>query len=538
MPTPTATSPRRSSRQETQRSVGVIARHAKELRFLLRSRLLISTGVMFCFWALLPVGSLLHMYDPGQPPAVSYTLIFQTITGVGIGLVGLYLWLRPPEEVRTLRIMEFAVFGAGFLILAITNWYFIHRFGLAAPPISAVRHPVVDLGGTRMDPATVRWMVFIVGYGTLIPNTAKRTGVVAIGIAAAYIAMLVWQAAIAGVAGRDLPHLLLYPIVWMVVGCVIAIFGSYRVSLLQQRVQDAERLGQYRIQQRLGSGGMGDVYLAEHVTLKQPFAVKILSPDRMNDPRQLLRFEREVQAMARLEHWNTVEVYDFGHGADGSFYYVMEYLPGLTLEQMVAKSGPMPGARAIHFLRQICGALQEAHDQGLLHRDIKPANIIVSERAGVHDVAKLLDFGLVKHFEDPGDTALTVDGAIAGTPAYMSPEQAAGRGEGDARSDIYSLGAVGYFLLTGRPLFTGRSATQILAAHMYEEPKPITQFRSDIDPVTLSVIAKCLKKDPVERYADAKTLAHALGDCDSCGTWSQAEAAAWWAKYGPRTLSS
>jgi serine/threonine protein kinase len=317
---------------------------------------------------------------------------------------------------------------------------------------------------------------------------------------------------------------------------VVAIFGSYRVSLLERRVQDAERLGQYRLVRPLGAGGMGEVYLAEHVLLKQPFAVKMLSPDRVSDPKTLQRFEREVRAMAQLEHWNTVEIYDYGHGADGSFYYVMEYLPGLTLEQLVKQYGPLPPARAVHFLRQVCRALQEAHVIGLMHRDIKPGNVIVCERAGIYDVAKLLDFGLVKHVGPaPGPDDITLDGMVAGTPAYMSPEQAAGSDTADARTDIYSLGAVAYFLLTGRPPFTNRSATQVMAAHMYESPAPAIAFRPEIGHALDDIVRRCLSKKPSDRFPDAKSLQAALEEYGG-SLWTQREAEAWWREYESATL--
>src|SRR5262249_9540433 len=179
--------------------------------------------------------------------------------------------------------------------------------------------------------------------------------------------------------------------------------------------------------------------------------------------------EREVQATATLSHPNTVEIFDYGHAEDGTFYYVMEYLPGLTLEQLVQRHGPLPPARSVHLLRQVCGALSEAHAAGLIHRDVKPGNVLVCERGGVHDVAKLLDFGLVRSPRlGQGGQTVTGEGMIAGTPAYMSPEQAAGRTDVDARSDLYGLGAVAYFLLTGRPPFVRDSAVQTLAAHLGE----------------------------------------------------------------------
>src|SRR5262245_23135373 len=215
---------------------------------------------------------------------------------------------------------------------------------------------------------------------------------------------------------------------------------------------------------------MGEVYLAEHVLLRRPCALKLIRPERAGDPRNLARFEREVQAIATLTHPNTVEIYDYGRAQDGTFYYAMEYLPGLTLDELVRHYGPVPAPRAIYLLRQVCGALREAHGAGLIHRDIKPANIIVCSRGGVQDVVKLLDFGLVRVIDSfVRDGGLTQEGAVAGTPEYMSPEQAEGIAGLDGRTDIYSLGAVGYFLLTGSPLFTKVTALQLLFAHIHEQ---------------------------------------------------------------------
>jgi serine/threonine-protein kinase len=313
----------------------------------------------------------------------------------------------------------------------------------------------------------------------------------------------------------------------MAIGAIVAIFGSYRVALLERRVQEAERLGQYRLKRFLGAGGMGDVYLAEHVLLKQPFAVKLLRPERIADERVLKRFEAEVHAMAKLQHWNTVEIYDYGHAPDGSFYYVMEYLPGMTLDQIVARYGPLSSGRTIRMLLQVCNALNEAHSMGLTHRDIKPGNIIVTERAGIYDVAKLLDFGLVKSVEN-SDARLTMEGTIAGTPAYMSPEQAAGSVTVHARSDIYSLGAVGYFLLTGRPPFANRTSTQMIAAHIYEIPAPVSEHAPDVDPRLEVVVMRCMSKKLADRFPNVESMMAALRECPSASTWGQPDAMAWW----------
>src|SRR5262249_8155317 len=252
---------------------------------------------------------------------------------------------------------------------------------------------------------------------------------------------------------------------------------------------------------------MGTVYLAEHVLLRRPCAIKVIRPDQAGDPRTLKRFEREVQAAATLTHWNTVEVFDYGHTEDGTFYYVMEYLPGMDLQEMVGRHGPLPPAAAVHLLRQVCQALREAHGIGLLHRDIKPGNIIACERGKVYDVAKLLDFGLVKTFgPGSGDVRLTREGAVTGSPAFMSPEQAPGRGQLDARSDIYSVARVAYFLLPSNLPFDGESALEMLHAHAYEPLVPGPEFIKAVPADVQLVILRCLEKDPDRRYPDAATL--------------------------------
>jgi serine/threonine-protein kinase len=209
-----------------------------------------------------------------------------------------------------------------------------------------------------------------------------------------------------------------------------------------------------------------------------------------------------------------VQVYDYGHTEDGTFYYVMEYLPGLTLEALVKQAGPLPPARAIHFLRQICGALAEAHSRGLIHRDIKPGNVMICERGGIHDVAKLLDFGLVlPPAGDADGDKLTQDGTVTGTPAYLSPEQVGGQEAVDARSDIYSVGALAYFLLAGLPPFAGRTGMKLIAAHLYEVPEPLTRRRPDLPADLDAVIRRCLAKEPEKRFLDVESLDRALAAC-------------------------
>jgi serine/threonine-protein kinase len=281
---------------------------------------------------------------------------------------------------------------------------------------------------------------------------------------------------------------------------------------------------------------MGEVHLGEHKLLKRLCAIKLIRPEQAGDPKTLSRFEREVQAMAALTHWNTVEVYDYGRTEDGTFYYVMEYLPGLSLQELVEQHGPLPAARAIHFLRQICAALHEAHSIGLIHRDIKPSNLIACTRGGVHDVAKLLDFGLVHDICGIATDGpqLTVVGAILGSPNYLSPEQARGKSEIDARTDIYSVGALAYFLVTGQTPFVRDTAMELLAAHMKDDPIAPTQLRPEIPQDLEEVILKCLRKEPDGRFPDAESLDLALASCDAAEDWDGSRAEDWWRESSRR----
>src|SRR5262249_11802059 len=225
-------------------------------------------------------------------------------------------------------------------------------------------------------------------------------------------------------------------------------------------------------------------------------------------------------------------IFDYGRSDDGTFYYVMEYLPGLALDDLVERHGPLPPERVVYFLRQVAQALREAHAIGLIHRDVKPSNILACERGGVADVAKLLDFGLVRdHKLGVAADKLTVQGVILGSPMYMSPEQASGKSV-DGRSDVYSLGGVGYFLLTGQPPFVRETALELLVAHTYEQSAPPSKLRPGIPRDLEVVIARCLEKDPAKRFQDARGLERALAACACAGQWTEDLAAAWWQGIG------
>jgi serine/threonine-protein kinase len=274
---------------------------------------------------------------------------------------------------------------------------------------------------------------------------------------------------------------------------------------------------------------MGQVYLAQHALLRRSCALKLIRADQVGDRDAQARFEREVQTMAALTHPNTVRVYDYGLATDGTFYYAMEYLPGLSLDELVAERGPLPAARVVHLLRQVCGALREAHAVGLVHRDIKPANILACQIGGVHDTAKLLDFGLVRvHTLGSDGVGLTGLGTIAGTPAFMSPEQAAGTSDVGARSDIYSLGAVAYFLLTGEAPFVRSTSVQTMAAHLAEPLVPPCSLCPGIPDDLEGVVLQCLAKDPNQRYGDITAVEEAFTRCACADSWSGEQAAVWW----------
>jgi eukaryotic-like serine/threonine-protein kinase len=244
------------------------------------------------------------------------------------------------------------------------------------------------------------WFALIVAYGIFIPNTWRRCATI-VGVLALnpIVTAAISNSLFGGLPPRLLTAYLFNLGIWMVYASALAIYGSHRINVLHKHALEARKLGQYQLKRLLGVGGMGEVYLAEHLLLRRPCAIKLIRIDRAADVESLLRFEREVQATATLTHPNTVQVYDYGHTDDGTFYYVMEYMPGLTLNELVQRHGPAPASRTIHLLRQICGDLREAHARGLVHRDIKPSNIIVCKRGGLHDVAKLLDFGIVQRLE-------------------------------------------------------------------------------------------------------------------------------------------
>jgi hypothetical protein len=319
----------------------------------------------------------------------------------------------------------------------------------------------------------------------------------------------------------------------------LAIFVfSLVVARMQQRMQKAalkqQKLGQYHLEEKLGQGGMGVVYRASHALLRRPTAIKLLDIVKTNEA-SIARFEREVQLTSQLNHPNTIAIYDYGHTPEGIFYYAMEYLDGLDLERLVARYGPLTEGRAIHLLLQVCGSLSEAHALGLVHRDIKPANIVVSQRGGVADFVKVLDFGLVKALDSERARTLTVADSITGTPMYIAPEGIEKPSEVDARSDLYAIGAVGYYLLTGSQPYDAANVVELCMKVVNSAPEPLgTRVKQPVSPEMEAVLMRCLEKLKQDRFASVDELAAALRACPGYGTWTPAESKHWWQAHTER----
>lgn len=372
----------------------------------------------------------------------------------------------------------------------------------------------------------------LIARAALVPSDAVRT--LAIGLASA---LSVVGGALVSHLQVPLPERTLPVAVavaqiatWSLLGVLLSVVISRVIYGLRQRVQASMRLGQYTLERKLGEGGMGVVYLARHALLRRPTAIKLLHPERSSGA-LLVRFEREVQLTSTLRNPNTIVVYDYGRTPEGVFYYVMEYLDGASLEELVTRTGPLPESRVVHILTGLSSALEEAHAVGLVHRDIKPGNAFVC-RLGQHpDFVKLLDFGLVKDTVATGDVSATGVTTIMGTPLYLSPEAIVTPHTVDARSDLYALGAVAYFLLTGKPPFLGSSMMEVCAQHLHAPVVPPSQrLGRALEPALESLVLSCLEKDPTQRPASARELLARL-ERVTLEPWTRARAELSWSVY-------
>ena len=323
---------------------------------------------------------------------------------------------------------------------------------------------------------------------------------------------------------------------------IMAYVGARVVYGLGTEVSRARELGSYRLVERLGQGGMGEVWRAKHRMLARPAAIKLIRPSLAGDARPEVsddarrRFEREAQVIARLRSPHTVELFDFGIAADGAFYYVMELLDGLDAETLVRRSGPVPAERAIHLLRQVCHSLSEAESYGLVHRDIKPANIFLCRYGEDYDFVKVLDFGIVTAAHGAADEgpALTQPNAVHGTPAFIAPEQALGGSDLDGRADIYATGCVAYWLLTGELVFTAETPMRLLLHHAHTPPIPPSARTELPIPAALDdLVLSCLAKNPAERPQSARELSRRLAEVEGATAWTEDRARDWWTKHQP-----
>jgi serine/threonine-protein kinase len=486
------------------------APNEEEARAFLQTRIAFLFKLMFwSLFALIAFLAIVYELDPDNAPEHRYTVY--AIAGSGMaGMMFIWrVWLIQPEPLSATMLYRLDLVYSLSLGAA---------FGAAAYLQNDLR-----VSGYL----SVVYSTFTVfARALIVPSSGRRTAV------ASTITMLPMTAAALALAlerQQDVPAAVFFGgyLMFCIVPIVLSTYGSQIIYGLRQKEQAAKQLGQYTLDRKIGEGGMGVVHLAHHMMLRRPTAIKQVLPDRVA-PESLARFEREVQAMSQLTHPNTVAVYDYGRSHDGIFYYAMEYLGGgIDLDHLVRKHGPQSSGRVAQILAQVCGALNEAHAKGFFHRDIKPANIILCERGGMPDVAKVVDYGLVK--EVAADTGASMQ-VVLGTPSYLAPEAVTDPSTIGPPADLYALGCVGYFLLTGQKVFSGNTALDVCISHVTKPPTPPSQVGpAPIAPELEAIIMKCLEKKPTDRYTSALVLRNALLAVPA--DWSVAEARRWWSKF-------
>jgi serine/threonine protein kinase len=431
--------------------------------------------------------------------------------------LGLWLLLRGRKSYEPRALLAFDALGTLSICVAfvVMGHYSIQPYGYYTGMLS-----VTHVSITR---------------AMIVPSLPRRTLYLAM---ASFVGFLVMRATLPltsdmlqmGSRGRGI----LEAFLWSTAGTTVATVASQVIYGLHEKAREALQLGQYSLEEKIGEGGMGEIYRAHHAMLRRPTAVKLLLGD--GSEAQLKRFEKEVQLTARLTHPNTISIYDYGRTPDGLFYYAMELLDGLTLEQLVERYGPLPPGRVIHLLRQVCGALSEAHGVGLIHRDIKPANIFVCRRGDIPDFVKVLDFGLVRELRQDQASSHSTLNAVVGTPLYMPPEAIVSPNGVDARADLYGLGGVAYFLATGAPPFAGQTVVEVCAHHLHSQPAPPSE-RGSVPPDLEAIILACLAKLPEARPQSARQLAEALAGCGAANSWQTSDAEAWWKSVGTAEAS-
>lgn len=480
---------------------------------------LVAGGLALAFYAYRVAG------DPSLPALTEPSMV--THAGAGLSLVLMWLALSG----RTLAARWVRAIETAGLVLAST---LLVVMGTYIPPFAQPGRIVV------MALAVVH-----LARAIYVPSSARRTALYSV-IALVVILIVTFRAnleveieplarLVPDVASLTPAQYATYMALdagaWWVLFGALAVAASRVIFGLRKQVGSIRALGQYHIEAEIGAGGMGIVYRAHHALLRRETAVKLLAPERAGEA-TLQRFEREVTLTARLKHPNTVTVYDYGRTPEGVFYYAMELLEGATLEQIVERTGPLEVGRVVHVLRQVAGALSEAHELGLIHRDIKPANIMLCNQGGQMDVAKVLDFGLVK--EVKSDTGLTQESAITGTPLYLSPEAVSSADAVDARSDLYALGAVAYYLLVGDHVFGGESIIEVCSKHLLQAPEPPSARSAQPLPEALErLVLDCLQKKPELRPQSARQFLERLASI-AVEAWEARDAERWWRENAAR----
>jgi serine/threonine-protein kinase len=502
----------------------------EEGRAFLQSRVALFWKVIF-FIILLSSG--LGAIGAVAKPGVDLLLTLASTANAGI-----FWWLcsRGERSVRFSRLMDSGGLLLNSAIGALLGRYLLTGFSRDQSLVSAEGVLMADGYLSMLQLSGMAMMVAI--RAALIPSSPRRTIIVTalFGVPMILVTTFLVPVANGGLAWRALdsgafPWLpATTAMIWgfAIITCTVI---SWVIYGLRAEVREARRLGQYVLERKLGEGGMGEVYRARHGMMRRPTAIKLLRPDRAGAI-NLGRFEREVQLTARLTHPNTITIFDYGRTHDGVFYYAMELLDGATLQRIVAVDGAQAAGRVVRILTMACGALTEAHAIGLIHRDIKPANIMLCTQGGERDVVKLLDFGLVKEFEVDRDVKLTGASIVVGTPQYMAPESILEPDSVDARTDIYALGAVAYYLLAGVDVFDGKSIMEVCSQHLHQEPEPLSE-RGIAIPVELeAAVLDCLNKNPDRRPQSAAELRRRVEACP-VEPWDSARALAWWREYQP-----
>ena len=497
-------------------SADVSRERGDNLLLLRRCRITFGVGLAVTI-ALLAVGEIHSLLVGAPAPGASERWVYAAYAGVFV--LGLAASLPGTARVDRIRWLGLLVTAGLLLVLAADT--VLHTADY--PPLAMVS--LILFGAAALIPWTVPYQAGLVGASLAAVPTVRILLDQGVGQPGWWS----WP-----VAQSD-------PAAGAVFGALgVALLGGVSVAIthtlyhLRERARIAERLGGYTLVRRLGEGGGGTVYMAEHSRMCRPSAVKIINALPDQDSTLISRFQREIEMASRLDHPHTIEIRDYGRADESTFFLAMEYLDGLDLQQLVRRFGPIPPERTVHILAQVCESLAEAHEKGIVHRDLKPANVFVTRRGGTCDFVKVLDFGLAKQIDTAGVDTITTVGSIVGTPHYMAPEAVQGSGFYEGRSDLYSLGCTAYMMLAGRPPHVGSSAPEVIAAHVRRESVPIDRASEyEIPAILAHSVMRCMDKDLQKRFEGALELKRTLETIEFDEPWTSDAARVWWDLHLP-----